>query len=42
MKSDKEAWMTLRPLELAAYLRSRGWREVERLGERASVWRVER
>jgi hypothetical protein len=42
MKPDKEALMTLRPLELAAYLRSRGWREVEQLGERASVWKVER
>lgn len=41
MRPDMESLRALRPLELAAYLRSRGWREVERLGERASVWRVE-
>lgn len=38
MKPDMESLLALRPLELAAYLRSRGWREAERLGEHASVW----
>ncbi|MFY0562370.1 hypothetical protein ACN28E_00895 [Archangium lansingense] len=42
MKPDKESLRALRPLELAAYLRSRGWWEAERLGERASVWLVKR
>jgi hypothetical protein len=42
MRPDTESLRALRPLELAAYLRSRGWREAERLGERASVWLAER
>ncbi|WP_257457673.1 hypothetical protein [Archangium lipolyticum] len=42
MKPDTESLMALRPLELAAYLRSRGWHEAERLGERASIWLARR
>ncbi|AKI98868.1 hypothetical protein ATI61_106255 [Archangium gephyra] len=42
MRIDRELLTALRPLELATYLRSRGWQEVERLGERGSVWLAQR
>jgi hypothetical protein len=42
MKPVRETLGARRPLELAAYLRSRGWWEAERLGERAAVWLAKR
>jgi hypothetical protein len=35
---DLEILNALRPLEIAAYLRSRGWQQVERIGDAGSVW----
>ncbi len=35
---DIDALKSVQPLEFAAYLRANGWREHERVPERASVW----
>jgi hypothetical protein len=35
---DAAALRTLGPLDVAAYLRSNGWRQVDRIGDRGVVW----
>lgn len=35
---DPQMLRAIRPLELAAHLRSTGWREERRIGDKASVW----
>jgi len=35
---DSDAFQSLPPREVAAYLRGRGWNEVSRLGAKGSVW----
>jgi hypothetical protein len=39
---DPAILQALAPLELAAYLRSNGWKQVDRLGDKGSVWVLSR
>lgn len=35
---DRQALLALSPADVMAYLRARGWKEIERIGDRGSVW----